>query len=184
MLEQKPQNQKIIDRLMLDHTFLKIRDIAKLDMTNLDTYVAEVRRKFTLSPYWDGLVGWLLTHDELVNNLPMTGSIVISTRDMATGKDYYSIPVYPETTQANIDSSTKQIRNRYKEQGETIDIRKSGTQQNTIEYRALELHESGKSYPEIVNLLEAEFDETLIVTDIPTLIHKAKNKSLRVDTDS
>lgn len=184
MLEQSPQNQKIIDRLMLDHTFLKIRDSAKLDLENLGTYVAEVRCKFKLSPYWDGIVSWLLIHDELVKNLPISGGMVDSTTDKVTGKEYYSIPVYPETTQANIDSSAKQIRKRYKEQGETIDIRKSGNHQDKIEYRALELHESGKSYSEIVNLLEAEFEETLIVTDIPTLIHKAKNKSLRVNTDS
>lgn len=180
----KRQNQKIIDRLMMDHAFLKIRELAKVDKDNLDTYVTEVRTKFSLSPYWDEILSWLLTHDGLATDLPLTGSSVDSHKDPVTGKTYYSVPVYPETTDANIRSSAKLIRDRYKDRGESVDIRAIDTKKATAEFRALELHESGKTNPEILESLEAEFDEAYIINDIPLLIRAAKKKSMRQENVS
>lgn len=169
---------------MLDHTFLNIRDSAKLDIENLDSYVAEVRRKFKLSPYWDEILSWLLTYDGLVKDLPVTGSMVDTQKDPITGKTYYSVPVYPETTDDNIRSSTKLIRKNYKERGESVDIRAHDADSTAAQFRALELHESGKTNPEILSMLESEFDTAYIINEIPLLIRAAKNKSMRQENVS
>lgn len=179
MKERKRQNQKIIDRLMKDHKFKLIRSNAKKDRENVSKYALQVRQEFDLSPYWTGIIEWLLTEDGLVTKIPMTGGMIDTTLDKVTGKDYYSIPVYPETTDANIKSTLKTIRSRYKERGEVVDIRITDPVNDAVEFRALELYELGKTYLDIAGILGREFDETYIDTEIPTLIHKAKKKSLR-----
>jgi hypothetical protein len=179
MHERKLQNQKIIDRLMKDHKFKEIRSKAKKDRKNISKYALQVRQEFNLSPYWTGFIEWLLAEDGLVTKIPMTGGMIDTTTDQITGKDYYSIPVYPETTDSNIKSTIKTIRSRYKERGEVVDIRKTDPKNDSVEFRALELHESGENYQDIADILGREFDETYIDAEIPTLIHKAKKKSLR-----
>lgn len=179
MSERKLQNQKIIDRLMKDPKFKEIRSNAKKDRKNVSKYALQVRQEFDLSPYWTGLIEWLLTEDGLVTNIPMTGGMIDSAVDRISGKEYYSIPIYPETTDANVNSSLKSIRSRYKDRGEVIDIRKTNPKNDSVEFRALELYESGQDYRDIADILGREFDETYIDTEIPTLIHKAKKKSLR-----
>lgn len=184
MVVLKRQNQKIIDRLMLDHAFITIRENAKSDRANLSKYVAQARTKYKLSPYWNGIISWLLTYDGLVEKLPITGAMIESKIDPITGKEYYSVPIYPETTDINIRASAKLIRKRYVERGEVIDIRKASTKNNLVEFRALELHESGKKYDEIAEALSSESDAVYIVSDIPGLIKKAKDKSLRQERGS
>lgn len=184
MPNNKRPNQRIIDRLMLDHAFIKIRENAKSDKTNLKKYVAQARTMYRLSPYWDGIISWLLTYDGLVEKLPITGAMIESKIDPITGKEYYLVPVYPETTDNNIRSSAKLIRKRYVERGEVIDIRKASTKNNLVEFRALELYESGESYESITKILSTEFGGTYIVNEIPTLIQKATDKSLRQEDRS
>lgn len=169
---------------MQDESFRKIREAAKSDKTNLSKYVLEVRSRFKLSPYWDEILSWLLTYDGLVQSLPMTGGVIDTKRDPVTKKDYYSIPVYPETTDKNIKSSAKLIRKRYKERGEEIDLRNADDTKTEAEFMALALHEAGKSYDEIAKKLNYEFDESYITTEVPTLIHKALKKSLRQEKRS
>ena len=184
MNRPKLQNQKILDRLMLDHAFQKIRENAKNDRDNLNSYVIQARKQFKLSPYWDGILSWLLTYDGLIEKIPMTGGIVDTRKDMVTGKDYYYIPVFPETTDANIRSSAKLIRERYKERGETIDIRMSDADKTLAEFRALALQEAGSSNAEILEVLNDEFAQAYIINDIPLMIRSAKNKSLRQENGS
>lgn len=179
MPDNKRLNQRILDRIMHDESFRKIREAAKTDKENLPKYVHQVRNSFDLSPYWDGTISWLLTYDGLVKSLPLTGGMIDSKQDPVTKRVYYSIPVYPETTDENIKSSAKLIRKRYKERGENIDLRKSNAKKTEAEFMALSLYEAGKNYEEIAGVLNSEFDETYIATEIPTLIHKALQKSLR-----
>lgn len=179
MSQHKRLNQRIIDRLMHDPAFKQIREKAKADKANLPDYVTQVRAEFKLSPYWDGIISWLLTYDGLVKSLPLTGGMVESKLDPITGQNYYSIPLYPETTDENIKSSAKLIRKRYTERGETVDIRNADDIKTQAEFMALALHEAGKSNDDIAHVLNSEFDEAYITTEIPTLIHKALQKSLR-----
>ncbi len=169
---------------MLDHAFIAIRENAKSDRANLNKYVAQARTKYKLSPYWNGIISWLLTYDGLVEKLPITGAMIESKIDPVTGKEYYLVPVYPETTDNNIRSSAKLIRKRYEERGEVIDIRKASTKNNLVEFRALELYELGEKYDQIAKSLSAESDAVYIASDIPGLIQKAKDKSLRQEHGS
>ncbi len=184
MSENKKPNQKILDRILFDHTFRELRTKAKEDSSNLGEYILEARRKFKLSPYWNEMLGFLLTHDKLVENFPFTGASIDSRKDATTGKDYYLIPVYPETTNENILSSAKNIRQYYKDRGEIIDIRSDDLIKTLTEFRTLELHEAGKSNPEILEVLEQEFEEAYIINDIPILIRSAKQKSMREENIS
>lgn len=179
MSDNKRLNQRILDRIMHDESFRKIREAAKSDKQNLPNYVHQVRTSFELSPYWDGIISWLLTYDGLVKSLPFTGGMIDSKQDPITKRVYYSIPVYPETTDENIKSSAKLIRKRYKERGDDVDLRKSDNKKTQAEFMALALHEAGKGYEYITSVLNSEFDESYIPTEIPTLIHKAIQKSLR-----
>ena len=181
MSDGKNLNQRIIDRIMYDHRFKEIRKAAKSDKENLLGYIHQVRTDFDLTPYWDGLIGWLLTSDELVDSLPLTGGMIDSKQDPITGRFYYLIPIYPETTNENIRSSAKMIRKRYSKRGEAVDIRRAAGARTEAEFMALALHEYGKNNSEIVDVLNTEFDEAYINTEIPTLIHKALQKSLRQD---
>lgn len=184
MSENKQLNQRILDRILFDHTFRELKAKAKVDSSNIEKYILEARRKFKLSPYWDETLGFLLTLDKLVDNFPLTGASIDSYKDVATGKDYYLIPVFPETTNENILSSAKNIRQHYKDRGEVIDIRSEDFIRTLTEFRTLELHEAGKSNSEILKVLEKEFEEAYIINDIPILIRSAKQKSMREENIS
>jgi hypothetical protein len=169
---------------MLDPAFKKLVDKARKDPDSAKKYAAKARKMFKLSPYWDGLLHYVLTHKNFAANIPFTGGIVDSKIDEIDGKQYYSIPVYPETTDANIRSSAKLIRSRYKERGEEVDIRNADVDKTLAEFRALELSEEGKAATQIVKIIDDEFEQSYITNEIAGMIRSAKEKSLRQENVS
>lgn len=65
------------------------------------------------------------------------------------------MPIYPESTLDGVKESYKVINAKYKATNQKQTVRRSITAQTKLQYRALELHMSGKDYEEIADRKEA-----------------------------
>jgi len=115
--------------------------------------------------------------DEKILNSGLTIDIA---KDPVTNLEYYKIAIYPETTKEEVVKTYGRINHLYKRSGQTKDIRSAKHDQ--IDYRAFSLHQNGKTYKEIADILTSESGENGEVfeaSEIPNLIKRAKEKSLR-----
>ncbi len=175
-----PKVQKILKRLLLDPEFQKLCAEAQADQKNLKLYVAQARKQFNLSLYWEILLQHILMLGKFDEKVLHSGLTIDIEQDPITKQNYYKIAVYPETTQREVIETYGRITRFYKQADQTKDVRLA--KHDDIDYRAFSLHQNGKSYKEIADILSSESGENGDVfeaSEIPNLIKRAKQKSLR-----
>lgn len=176
------QAGKRLERLRLDPDFRRLWYTAYKDRSKFEECINEARRLFSLSPIW-GSVYLPIIFNEYPSNLTHiqlnTPQPVEEKVDPITGEAYYLMPIYPESTLDGVKEAYKVINAKYKATNRKQTVRRSITAQTKLQYRALELHMSGKDYEEIADIINNEFDSFYIKEDIPLLIQRAKKKSLR-----
>jgi hypothetical protein len=175
-----PKVQKILKRLLLDPEFQGLCAEAQADQKNLKLYVAQARKQFKLSPYWEILLQHILVLGNFDEKILHSGLTIDIEQDPLTKQNYYKIAVYPETTKDEVVRTYGRINRLYKQADQTKDIRSAKRDQ--IDYKAFTLHEQGKSHKEIAEILSNESGdngEVFEASEIPNLIKRAKQKSLR-----
>ncbi|HMS31390.1 MAG TPA: hypothetical protein PJ984_03265 [Candidatus Saccharibacteria bacterium] len=175
-----PKVQKILRRLLLDPEFQALCTKAQADQGNLKLYVAQARKQFNLSLYWETLLQHILILGNFDEKILHSGLTIDIEQDPVTGQKYYNIAVYPETTQREVIETYGRITRFYSQANQTKDIRSA--KRDETDYRAFTLHEQGKSYKEIADILSSESGEggeVFEASEIPNLIKRAKQKSLR-----
>lgn len=175
-----PKIQKILKRLLLDPEFRALCAKAQADQNNLKLYVAQARKQFNLSLYWEILLQHILILDNFDEKILHSGLTIDIEQDPITGQKYYKIAVYPETTQREVIETYGRITRLYKQADQTKDVRSA--KRDGVDYRAFSLHQNGKSYKEIADILSSESGgngEVFEASEIPNLIKRAKQKSLR-----
>lgn len=180
MASTSPKVQKILKRLLMDPEFLDICDRAQADQKNLKLYVAEARKRFNLSPYWEILLQHILVLGKFDEKILHSGLAIDVLRDPVTNLKYYKIIVYPETTGREVAETYGRINRFYKDAYQAKGIR--AAKRDDIDYRAFSLHQNGKSYKEIADILSSESGkngDVFEASEIPNLIKRAKQKSLR-----
>lgn len=173
----KNNHAKLLERLRLDPRFIELQDKAIADPDNRKLYIKEARRIFNLSPSWGQFLDWYLSHPQL--KLPMTGASFQPYKDPVSGREYYMIPVDPESTKENVARAYDIIKDRYRENGMSINLRQIDITKTAIGITAFRLKEDGLSNAEILTKLEDKFpDEPITKEDIPLLVRAGKEKSM------
>lgn len=175
-----PKVQKILKRLLLDPEFQALCAEAQADQKNLKLYVAQARKQFNLSLYWEILLQHILMLGKFDEKVLHSGLTIDIEQDPVTKQNYCKIAVYPETTQREVIETYGRITRFYKQADQTKDVRSA--KRDDVDYRAFSLHQNGKSYKEIADILSSESGENGDVfeaSEIPNLIKRAKQKSLR-----
>lgn len=171
----KNNHAKLLERLRLDPRFIELQDKAMADPDNRKVYIKEARRIFNLSPGWDQFLDWYFAYSKL--KLPMTGASFQPYKDPVSGREYYMIPVDPETTKENVDRAYNIIKKRYKENGMSINLRQIDITKTSIAVTAFRLKGDGLSNSEILTKLENKFpDEPITKDDVPVLVRSGKEK--------
>lgn len=180
MATTSPKVQRILKRLLLDPEFQKLCTKAQADQSNLKLYVAQARKQFNLSLYWEILLQHILILGNFDEKILHSGLTIDIEQDTVTRQNYYKIAVYPETTQREVIETYGRITRFYKQSDQTKSIRSA--KRDEIDYRAFTLYEEGKSYKQIAEILSHESGdsgEVFEASEIPNLIKRAKQKSLR-----
>ncbi len=175
-----PKVQKILKRLLLDPEFKKLCTEAQADQKNLKLYVAQARKQFNLSLYWEILLQHILLLGNFDEKILHSGLTIDIEQDPVTEQNYYKIAVYPETTQREVIETYGRITRFYKQSDQTKSIRSA--KRDEIDYKAFALYKQGKSHKEIAEILSNESGdngEVFEASEIPNLIKRAKQKSLR-----
>lgn len=168
---------KLLERLRLDPRFIELQDKSIADPGNRKLYIKEARRIFNLSPGWDQFLEWYLSYPQL--KLPMTGASFQPYKDPVSGREYYMIPVDPESTKDNVARAYDIIKDRYRENGMSINLRQIDITKTAIAITAFRLKEDGLSNSEILTKLEDKFpDEPITKEDVPLLVRAGKEKSM------
>lgn len=173
----EPKVQRILKRLKLDPEFQALSTKAQTDPKNLVQYVNETRKRFNLSRYWEILLQHILMIPNFKETNLTSGDVIESEPDPITHRTMYKICVYPETTQKDVLGAYSLIAKRYKDRNYDIDIRDKGLDE--LEFRALQLHNKGKTHAEITEVLDKEFAIPIAKHEVPGLIRRAKEKSSR-----
>lgn len=173
----KNNHAKLLERLRLDPRFIELQDKAMADPDNRKLYIEETRRIFNLSPSWGQFLDWYLSYPQL--KLPMTGASFQPYKDQVSGREYYMIPVDPESTKENVARAYDIIKDRYKDNGMSINLRQIDITKTAIAITAFRLKEDGLSNSEILIKLEDKFpDEPITKEDVPLLVRAGKEKSM------
>lgn len=170
-------HQKYLERLRLDPRFIEIQNKAIADPQNRKKYIIEARSTFGLAPGWGQFLDWYLAYPKL--KIPLTGTSYQPYIDSITGKEFYMIPVDPETTKENIVRAYATIQKQYRKAGMYFDLRKIDKVQTELEITAYRLHEQHMNNSDILEQLGKKFPKAIVIqADIPLLVRDGKKKSM------
>lgn len=171
------QTMKVIKRLRNDPKYLDIEKKALGDPENVTKYANQVIKQFRLDAGWKIKLQHYLLNPEF--NVAFTGASIQPYLDPITKETRYMIPVSPDTTQANVKSAHKRIIARYREAELRVNLRDDDSDRTKMQILAYRLKESGKTIPEILEILAKKYpDESLINNDISLLIEEGQEKKL------
>ncbi len=138
-----PKVRRILKRLLQDPEFQELSAKAQADPKNVKQYVMQARKRFNLSPYWEILLEHILILGSFNEKILHSGLAIERSHDPVTGREYFKIVVFPETTQKEVVATYGRITKQYQQSEQTIDVRSA--KRDEVEYRALQLHLKGKN---------------------------------------
>lgn len=173
---------KLLERLRLDPDFRRIWYTAYVNGARKKECIQQARKLFNLSPIWEEIFLPIIFSESPSNQLSINLSIAQPIReklDVVTDQTFYLLPIYPESTLEEVKKAYAKINAKYKEEGRKVNIRQSSPELDKIQYLALELKNTGKTYQQIAEEINDTFDNFYTKEEIPLLIQRAKEKSNR-----
>ena len=135
-MEKKQKLQTLLERLKLDPDFKTLWRKAYNNPSDRAKHIREARKLFNLSPFWEELIlpiQFQQNPDDLVVLDVKIGQPIHEIYDETTDRMMYSLPIYPESTLAEVKKAYGIISNKYKAKKYKLDVRQSSRQLDRIQ---------------------------------------------------